>query len=313
MIRYFNNQEIDKQKWDACIKESFNGLVYAFSWYLDIVTEDWEALVENDYERVFPLIPGKKGGVNYLYQARFTQQLGVFSINILTEEVVSSFLNAIPKKFKFAEINLNTFNKVSPGKYKIYKWLNHELDLINSYSHIFKNYSTNLKRNIKKAEKSGIYLNKNVKPDEIIKLFRENRGRKIKTLTEVDYMKLKRLSYMGIYKGVVQTFGVYTNKNELCAGAIFVRSKNKMIFLFSGLSQVGKDTNAMAYLINSFIKEYSQQHITLDFEGSNDPNLARFYKSFGSKECYYPHIKINNLMLLTSVALKVIKWLRGIR
>jgi len=313
MIKYLNNHEINKQKWDACIRESFIGMVYAFSWYLDFVTEDWEALVEGDYERVMPLIPAKKLGVNYLFQARFTQQLGVFSINILTEKVVSDFLNAIPKKFKFAEINLNTFNKVAQGKYKIYKWLNHELDLINSYSHIFKNYSTNLKRNIKKAEKSGISLNKNVKPDEIIKLFRENRGRKIKTLTEIDYMKLKRLSYMGIYKGVVQTYGVYTNKNELCAGAIFVRSKNKTIFLFSGLSQAGKDTNAMAYLINSFIKEYSQHHITLDFEGSNDPNLARFYKSFGSKECYYPHIKISNLSMLTAGALKIIKWVRSFR
>jgi len=118
---------------------------------------------------------------------------------------------------------------------------------------------------------------------------------------------------MGIYKGVVQTYGIYTNKNELCAGAIFVRSKNKTIFLFSGLSQAGKDTNAMAYLINSFIKEYSQHHITLDFEGSNDPNLARFYKSFGSKECYYPHIKISNLSMLTAGALKIIKWVRSFR
>ena len=46
---------IDKKHWDDCISKSFNGNVYAWSWYLDIVHPKWEALVENDYERVMAL------------------------------------------------------------------------------------------------------------------------------------------------------------------------------------------------------------------------------------------------------------------
>ena len=310
MIKYLNNKEIDKNKWDACIKDSFNGIVYASSWYLDIVAEDWQALVENNYERVFPMIPGKKWGVEYLFQPVFTQQLGVFSKSLLTEDVVERFINSIPEKFRFAEINMNTFNKVHSNKYKIFQWVNHELDLINSYDQIYKNYSTNLKRNIKKAEKSGITITKNIKPDEIIRIFRENRGKQIKILNDEDYLKLRRLSYTGIYKGMVETYGAFTKNNELCAGAIFFKSKNKMIFLFSGLTQEGKATNAMAFLIDTFIKEHSHHHLTLDFEGSNDLNLARFYKSFGSKKCTYPHIKINNLPLFTKLTVQLIKWVR---
>ncbi|MCK4361546.1 MAG: hypothetical protein KAV70_07350, partial [Bacteroidales bacterium] len=81
MIKHLTYQQINKSKWDECIKKSFNGIIYGYSWYLDIVCKHWEALVENDYERVFPLTTGKKFGINYLYQPFFTQQLGVFSKN----------------------------------------------------------------------------------------------------------------------------------------------------------------------------------------------------------------------------------------
>jgi len=312
MIRYLTNNEIDKNKWDDCIKNAVNGIVYASSWYLDIVADNWDALVENDYERVFPLITGKKWGVYYLYQPVFSQQLGVFSQTILTEKVVENFLDAIPSQFKFAEINLNSFNKLQHGKYKSIDWINHELDLINSYEKTYKGFSTNLKRNIKKASNSGISVSKNVKPDEIIKIYRENKGRILKTLDDKDYLKLRRLAYMGIYKGLVLTYGVYTTRNELCAGVIFLKSNRKMIFLFSGLTEEGKKLNAMAYLLNAFIKEYSQHHITLDFEGSNNPGLARFYKSFGSTTCTYHHLSFNNLHFLSRLAVKLFKYSQNI-
>lgn len=310
MIKYLQNHEISKTKWDACIKESVNGMVYPNSWYLDIVAEDWEALVEDDYERVFPLTTGKKWGIDYLYQPVFSQQLGLFSKSVLSEETVGNFLDSIPSKYKFIEINLNTFNKVDSEKYNIQEWHTYELDLINSYGHIHKNYSTNLKRNLKKAGQANLSLVKNIKPDEIIKLFRDNRGKTITSLLDDDYVKLHRLSYQGIYKGIINAYSVYTENNQLCAAVIFVKSKSKIIFLFSGLSEEGKKCNAMAFLINSYIKEHSQQNLTLDFEGSNDPNLARFYKSFGSKLCTYPHIKINRLPIYLNLPFQIIKWYR---
>ena len=55
MIKHLTHNMIDKRRWDDCIAKSFNGSVYAWSWYLDIVHPNWEALIENDYERVMPL------------------------------------------------------------------------------------------------------------------------------------------------------------------------------------------------------------------------------------------------------------------
>ena len=52
MIKFVLHKDVDTDKWDECIKKSVNALPYAFSWYLDIVAEYWDALVLNDYEAV---------------------------------------------------------------------------------------------------------------------------------------------------------------------------------------------------------------------------------------------------------------------
>jgi len=48
LIKHLKNSEIDIALWDECISKSFNGLVYAYSFYLDVVCPNWEALVFED-------------------------------------------------------------------------------------------------------------------------------------------------------------------------------------------------------------------------------------------------------------------------
>lgn len=310
MISYLKHDEIDTEKWDDCISNSFNGRIYAYSWYLDMVNENWDALVEDDYERVFPLTPGKKFGINYLFQPRFTQQLGVFSRSILSEETVNRFLDAIPRKFKFIDINLNSFNPLQGESGKIDPWLNHELDLINSYEKIAYNYSNNLKRNLKKAEKSPITLVKNIKPENVINLFKQNKGKDLDNLNDNDYELLRRLIYVMIYKRIVEVVGAYSEMNELCAGAFFVKDNKKVIFYFSATNEYARQHAAMPLIIDGFIRDNAHSHLTLDFEGSNDPNLARFYKSFSAKELSYPHFEQNKLNPLLKAGFDLIKRVR---
>lgn len=304
-IRYLKNHEIDKGKWDDCISKSFNGIIYAYSWYLDIVCEDWDALIDGDYLRVLPLPVKRKFGVNLIYQPFFTQQLGVISQHILTQEVVTEFLNAIPKTFKYIEIQLNNFNKVDQTKFVIEPFLNHELDLINSYENIKKRYTENLKRKLKKTAESGLFINNNANPDEIIKLFIGNKGKHLPQLKDDNYITLRRIIYTSIHRGIAQVYGVYDSGNILCAGGFFLISNRKIIFLFSGLSKEGKEINSMAFLLDKVIKANSNQHLTFDFEGSNDPGLAKFYKSFGSKEIIYYNLIVNRLNLVYKIGLKL--------
>jgi hypothetical protein len=311
MIRYIHRDHIDDDKWNACIDKAFNGNLYGYSWFLDIVGGEWDALVEGDYERVFPIVHRKKFGISYIYQPFFTQQLGLYSTTKLDEKALAQFIDAIPRKFKHVEINLNTLNKPDPSRYKPIPQLNHELDLIDGYDSIRNDYSENLVRNIKKGEKAGLTILKNIKPDDIISLFRANRGRDIAHLRDNDYLKLRRIAYVSMYRGMANIQGVYDSRNELAAGAFFIQSNNKAVFLFSGLSEEGRKQGAMPYLIDSYIRAHAGRHLTFDFDGSNDPNLARFYKSFGSKECWYQRLEINRLPLPLKFGARLYRYVRN--
>jgi len=295
MIKHHRAHEIDRERWDECIRKSFNGIIYAYSWYLDIVCPSWEALIEGDYKIVMPLSTGKKMGLRYLYPPYFVQQLGVFSVDKLTAEAVIDFLKAIPKEFKYAEINLNTFNNVSGTEFNFISNLTHELDLIGSYEASRMAYTDNTKRNVKKSEQNNLDFVENPSREAIITLFRKGRGADVKNLKEQEYDVLRRLLQALDARGRLHTRGVLDANGELIAGAFFVDSNSKVIFLFSGLSELGKTMGAMFFLIDRFIAANSNKNLVLDFEGSNDPKLSRFYKGFGAKECVYLQARINKL------------------
>lgn len=305
MIKYLENNEIDREKWDKCILNSVNGIAYAYSWYLDIIHEDWCGLVEGDYEIVMPLTLKTKYGITYFYQPYFAQQLGVFSVPVLNPEIVNRFIQAIPMHIRLMDFNLNHFNKVDPYNYQIKENTNYMLDLISDYSKLSSVYSTNTKRNLKKSEKSNLSFLKGVDPEEIISLFRANRGADLKNWNDANYATLSRLMYKVILKGMGAAYGVYTEFNELCAAAFFVKTNSRMIFLFSGTNDIARGNGAMTFLIDNVIRNNSPGTRILDFEGSNNENLARFYKGFGAQKTYYQRLKINRLNPVMKILLRL--------
>src|SRR6056297_1897646 len=95
MINYYLHKNIDKQKWDNCIQHAHNELIYAYSWYLDIVSPHWDALIQGDYEMVMPLPKKRKYRITYLIQPLFTQQLGIFYKKPLTSKEIQPFFDYI--------------------------------------------------------------------------------------------------------------------------------------------------------------------------------------------------------------------------
>lgn len=296
MIKYLENQQIDFEKWDHCIERSLNGIFYAYSWYLDMTAPGWAALVEGDYESVMPLPNRKKLGIRYIFQPFFVQQLGIFSTTSLSAEVTTRFFEAIPRSFCFAELNLNTFNQANEIiGIKTANRITHHLDLIEPYEQIEQRYSSNTRRNIKKAEKAGVFITSHGRPEEIIETFRKNRGREIKAFSEGDYKVLKHLIYSGMHRGMVTIMSAYSVENNFCAGIVFFQSHKKPVFLFSGSTPQARDNGAMFMLVDAYIREMAGKELVLDFEGSSDSQLARFYKGFGSKECVFLQIEINRM------------------
>lgn len=291
-IEFLKRDDIDTAKWDNCIARSVNGIVYAYSWYLDIVAENWGALVADDYQAVFPLTYNKKYGISYIYQPLFTQQLGLFSVGSINHELVSNFLDAIPSDFKFIAVSLNTFIKVEYPIAKVVQKVTHHLDLIEPYTTISSRYSSNTKRNISKAVAYNVSVVKGLSPSQLLQLKRENMTT---PLRQKHFKILNRLITQSVMNGVGELYGAYTERNELCAGVLFLKSNGKAIYLLASSNPEGRDNRAMFALVDHYINANSETHLVLDFEGSNIESVARFYSGFGASPCEYNHIIINRL------------------
>lgn len=292
-IEYLSNKEIDKTKWDACIKQAPNGLIYAYSFYLDAMAKHWDALVLNDYRAVMPLTWNKKYGFYYLYQPAFTASLGVFGKN-LNKELIDDFTRSIPSKFKLIEISLNAGNIIDDSKTFSLLRSNYILHLNKPYEDLYKAYRDNHKRNINKAFQIGCSVRKEIPVDEIIQLNKEQLQHIDGTKPE-DYPNFKTLYEFLRNKAQAKTYAIVDPKNKVLASAVFFFSHNRAYYIMVGNHPDGKTIGASHALIDAFIKDHANQNLILDFEGSDIRNLAFFYSSFGAIEEIYPALKINRL------------------
>lgn len=302
MIRYLTHKEIDKKEWDKALDRSHNRLPYAQSWYLDRVCPNWEALVLNDYKAIMPLTSKKKYGLFYLFPPYFAQQLGIFSEKIIDQAFLQRFLDSIPSKYQFIELNLNTRNTFKVENYKSKPNRNIELDLSRDYEVLKKKYSDDIARNIKKAHKNNVQIKNGIDAGEIIHMFRKNTGKKISNLKTTHY-KVLSLLFDDLRKhDQLETTGAFIN-GKLCAGVVWLKYPGRSVFLFSANNSESRKNGAMHLMIDNFIKQNAGKNMILDFEGSNIDSLARFYKGFGSDEYVYLQIRRNRLP-------KLVRWIK---
>lgn len=299
MISYLHHHQIDQQKWDNCIERSLNGRIYGYSWYLNIVCPGWDGMIEDDYLSVFPLTFNTKFGISYLYQPYFTQQLGLFSTEDSKITGVSEFLALIPSEFRFAEIQLNEGNR--PGPEISYRQrVNLVLDLSTQFGELQKKFNQNTRRNIKKAGEQDLSVITNVTPSELISLFRKNFGEQEGKLSDNDYRILEQLMNTAIERKVAGFYGVRNGQNDLLAGVFLLHDRKRWIFHFAASSSEGKRKGAMFRLMEHILKEKSGTSAVLDFEGSDNDNVARFYRGFGANDSPYFLVSINRLSWVIS-------------
>jgi hypothetical protein len=226
----------------------------------------------------------------------------VYSKTKTTNKLTTDFLIAIPEKFKYIEFCLHETTDCDLSVYSKKDRKYQLLNLSSSYEILYKAYSENAKRSIKKALKAGLVLEFNIKPELIVNLFKSTKGQELEIFKAKDYEILLQLMRLLIKEKQAETFAVYDKKNNLCAAAFFMKSNNHFVFLKSGVTDFGKSNGAMHFLFDAFIHKYAATNTMLDFGGSSVETVARFYKNFGAKDCVYLQLKKNSLSHL-------VKWI----
>jgi len=294
MIVYHKNNEIDREQWDNCIKNSPGVKPYGYSWYLDIMSPGWEALVDDDYDSVFP-IPGRSFfGIQYIATPIFLQQLGAFSPDKPASAALSEFLYFLPDFYRL--IDLCVEQKIENEGYKVTEKSNFELDLSKPYEELWNNFSPHCRRNIETSAKKVRELVTDVTPDELIDLFIMNKGKEIKGIKPRDYERLRNLMNFCIKNKKGRIIGVRASGKRLIFGIFLIEIIGSKTMLFIVNTPGSREKRLGYYAVNELIREYSSTRTILDFAGSSIPSVASFMESFGSVNVPFYRIYRNRLL-----------------
>jgi hypothetical protein len=297
-IRYLSRSEIDITKWDRCILESPNGLIYARSFYLDAMSENWSGLITGDYQYVMPLTWNKKFGFSYLYQPYFTKVLGVFGKNSQPIEI-SGFLKAIPEKFKYWDIDLNEKNFVSneDKKFRLiqYARTNYFLGLQDEYEKIKLQYKRLANRMNRKAVENSLQISRSEEPAIIIDLYRKGYEKKHRQISESIYDKLNHCMDFAFKNKLAETYIAKSSSGDTLAYYMILIDDRFVYSLIGGSTSEGKKLGAFYFLTDAIIRDHAGMNRTFRFEGSDIPGISFFDALFGPEKISYQHLVMNSL------------------
>ncbi|MEM9895253.1 MAG: GNAT family N-acetyltransferase [Bacteroidota bacterium] len=296
-IRKVNRDSIDALRWDNFIENSTENTVFAKAFFLDTVSPHWSALIlarSDEWVAVLPFQTTTKLGFTSIRQNPFTNELGIYRKK--GEDDYSSFL--VDKLLTYSFISRYHFNQDN-HIWTDLECFNEErtflLDLNTSFPVIEKQYSSNLKRNLKKATKNGL------------RVIRDDHG--IKTLLEVlrkyvipmegNAMEANQLDTLNKVYSILKEkklAAIYFVKNpaeEVLSVLLLVKSGKKLIYYAGGSTPKGKEESAQHFLLNHVIQHHAGTNQLFDFEAKNDTmeGLCRFYRSFGAHESRYASLR----------------------
>mgnify|MGYP003668724096 FL=1 len=149
---------------------------------------------------------------------------------------------------------------------------------------LYKSFSKGRKHAINQGLKEQFIIEE-IPFSEVLFLYNEHYS--FKEITEKEYKKLTKLVAVLVSKNCVKIVGIKINE-RLIGAAVFVLDSHRITYLFSAVSQLGKEKQVASLLLNDVIKTYANTNLILDFEGSQSHGIAAFFKSFGAKpETYF--------------------------
>lgn len=303
-IEYLRHTQIDKLRWDTAIRNSLNGLVYGYSWFLDAMAgHAWDALVVDDYKAVFPLVWKRKFGIPYLYQPFFTQQLGLFSTSEISMELMNACIEAIPKKFRYWNFHLNTENSFFTPDTAFVMRTTYCIDLQQHYTEIYDSYNADAKKNLRKIETLDYSISKVVAPEVAADVFFAAYGSHYKN-SEALKPKIVACAHQALQYNMGFTRAVYGPGGELWCAGFFFKSNGTIHYAMAAPTEAGKHHGITHLLIDAVLKEFAGTPYVFDFEGSDIPSVAFFYAKFGAKARYYTQIINNRMPSWTRVFMK---------
>ena len=266
-IQRIQREDIDKIKWNSCVHFATNGNIFGYKWYIDAITKDWEALIEDDYEAVLPLIWKKNWlGKKRLYIPSLVRETGIYSSNALSEKRVASFLEAIPATYKKAKIQVDQFTLMPKNtSWTIDKLQNSVIYMNRPYEELAQQFSPQVQADLDRARTADSRPAGSLKPEMIVDFYKEEDP----NYTKEHYYAYLRIFYNLLHRGWGFPSGVVDTTGKLLAVNFFVFSHGRMLSFLPVVSKKGKELGALSFLMNLIFHTNANKQLLLDFNETN--------------------------------------------
>ncbi|MEZ7507948.1 hypothetical protein QO190_02600 [Cloacibacterium sp. Arc13] len=293
MIKRLKYEEVDWQKYQNCLEQSEQYIFFAEKKYLDLLLhQNWEILVDDDYEAVMPIPLAKKWGFTFVVMPLQTQQLGVFSEKD-TPELNESFLKFFQKNYKVFYYAFNAKNEFTTllktrKNYKLFA---------EDYENIKKKYSIHRRRNVRITD---------VLQDKIKFMEAENLNHSESFFTEnvigFTNSSLKKRAFENmknfLSQNLLKVYELYFD-GKLASQAYLIESE-KEDFLVNFINDKKFSKHNLSSIILDQIFRKNIEKKDFNFHGSNISEIAEFYRRFGSTEENYAFVENSKIQLLKS-------------
>ncbi len=293
MIKRLKYEEIDWQKYQNCLEQSEQYIFFAEKKYLDLLLhQNWEILVDDDYEAVMPIPLAKKWGFTFVVMPLQTQQLGIFSEKD-TPELNESFLAFFQQNYKVFYYAFNAKNEFTTllktrKNYKLFA---------EDYENIKKKYSIHRRRNVRITE----VLQDKIKFTEVENL---NHSESFFTENVIGFsnFSLKKRAFENmknfLSQNLLKVYELYFD-GKLASQAYLIESE-KEDFLVNFINDKKFSKHNLSSIILDQIFRKNIEKKDFNFHGSNISEIAEFYRRFGATEENYSFVENSKIQLLKS-------------
>lgn len=268
-IRLIKRADLELPRYNGCVHYAINTHISGYAWYLDTVAREWDALVEDNYESVLPLIPGKsRWGRPVIQHPNTMPPLGIFSVNMMTPRRVNAFFDAIPKVYKKGDFLFQRKLNKWPEGVTSTPVENYELSLQPSFEQLEQQFSPELLAAQQKARAAGLIADGNLKPETIADFY-EKYGPKVRKahLREQRKHAQLRVMYNALHRGLGMATGVRHPDGQLLAANFLLFGQHRMSLLNPAASPEGEALGALAMSWEVLLKSQAGKPLWLDFNG----------------------------------------------
>ncbi|WP_430811991.1 MULTISPECIES: hypothetical protein [unclassified Carboxylicivirga] len=253
-MKHITRDDINDREWDGCVKEALNGAVFATTWYLDIVCDNWEALVSEDYNILLPLPIKQRIFMRQVYCPHLVPYLGIINRKPISPMEAMQVLQAIP--YQHLSIILSPYNKLPGNASRTFSY--GLLDLIRDAKQLKKSFAPELKKAIEDYEAKNIVVIRDLTPTSYLAAIQSKPARKATYFATL----LRLISFSQRYK-TSAVYAAYDRYNQLMAGAFILRSHDRLSLIHGFDNDENK--RGLKAIVYHVIKRSAGNNLTLEF------------------------------------------------